>query len=148
MSELRFRVIGTPAPQGSKRLVGHAKPKPGQRYGRGIMVESSQAVRPWRQAVAYAATAARGGAPAIDGPVRLDVEFVLPRPASASRKKLALGPCRKPDIDKLLRSTLDGLTEGGVWTDDARVVSVTALKRYALDGESLGAVVALVGVGE
>lgn len=134
MSELRFQVIGTPAPQGSKRHVGH-----------GVMIESSKAVKPWRQAVAYAACTARNGAAAFDGPVSLVVTFVLPRPASASRKRVALGPCRKPDLDKLLRSTLDGITEAGVWTDDARVVAITAVKRYAVEGEALGAWVVVGG---
>lgn len=38
-------------------------------------------------------------------------------------------PSRKPDIDKLLRSTLDALTEAGVFTDDARVVEFTRLAK-------------------
>ena len=118
---IRFVVIGDPAPQGSKRHVGH-----------GVMVESSKRVKPWRQAVAVAAVAARNGAPALDCPVDVAITFWLPRPASLTRKRLALGPCRKPDIDKLLRSTFDALSDAGVWTDDARVVSCTAAKRYTV----------------
>ena len=48
MGALTFRVYGTPAPQGSKRHVG-----------RGVMVESSKKVAPWRQDVVAAAAAGR-----------------------------------------------------------------------------------------
>ena len=115
-----FTVIGDPAPQGSKRHVGN-----------GVMIESSKKVKPWRQAVAVAAVQARAGTMPFDGPVIVDVTFWLKPPASASKKKLSLGPCRKPDIDKLLRSTFDALSTAGVWTDDARVVECGARKRYA-----------------
>jgi crossover junction endodeoxyribonuclease RusA len=117
---IAFEILGTPAPQGSKRHVG-----------RGIMVESSKAVKPWRIAVAWAAREAMAGQPPLDGPLVLTLEFRLAPPSSASRKKLALGPCRKPDLDKLLRSTLDGLCEGGLMVDDARVVEIRASKSYA-----------------
>lgn len=95
------------------------------------MVESSKAVKPWRVAVSWAAREARAGRPPMDGPLVLRLVFALPTPTSASRKKLALGPCRKPDLDKLIRSTMDGLTDGGLWVDDSRVVRVEASKCYA-----------------
>jgi Holliday junction resolvase RusA-like endonuclease len=36
-----------------------------------------------------------------------------------------------PDVDKLLRSTLDALTTAEVIVDDSRVVAVWAVKKYA-----------------
>jgi crossover junction endodeoxyribonuclease RusA len=125
-----INVIGTPAPQGSKRHVGH-----------GVMVESSEKVAPWREAVANAAVAqvpeaSRG----LDGPINLRVAFRLKAPASASKKRLALGPVGAPDLSKLVRATEDALTTAGVWKDDSRVVSIDATKRYALPGEATGAV--------
>jgi hypothetical protein len=45
-NSLTFVVYGLPAPQGSKRSLGN-----------GILVESSKAVRPWRQDVKHAALA-------------------------------------------------------------------------------------------
>lgn len=116
---MKFTVIGDPAPQGSKRHVG-----------RGVMIESSKKVKPWREAVANAAYAARNGQPSLDGRICLDVTFWLPRPASLTKKRIAEGPCRKPDLDKLLRSTLDGLVTGGAIVDDARIVECHAVKRY------------------
>ena len=121
---MQFYVLGSPAPQGSKCHVG-----------RGIMVESSKALKPWRVAVAWATREAMRDQPPFDGPISLFLHFNLTPPTTASRKKLALGPCRKPDLDKLVRSTMDGLTDGGLWTDDARVVAITATKRYCDEAE-------------
>jgi len=110
-------VYGTPAPQGSKRHVGG-----------GVMVESSKKVKPWRQDVKFAALQARAGAQPIDDPVCMRVVFTLPKPASAPKRKRTF-PSRKPDIDKLLRSTLDALTDAGIFSDDARVVEFTRLAK-------------------
>ena len=118
---LTFTVIGDPAPQGSKRHVGH-----------GVMIESSKRVKPWREAVAAAAFAARNGSPPLDGPLALTVTFWLPKPASLSRRVTALGPFRKPDLSKLIRSTEDALTTAGAIADDARIVRLIAEKRFTL----------------
>lgn len=130
MSPIYFRVIGEPAPQGSKRHVGH-----------GIMVESSAKVRPWRQDVALAATEARRGAEPINGPLYLKVTFFLRRPKSAPKRRTL--PDRKPDIDKLLRSTLDAIVTAGLIRDDAQITSTLILKRFAEAGDSLGAFIRL-----
>lgn len=143
--DLVIVVHGTPAPQGSKRHVG-----------RGIMVESSKAVKPWREAVKWAALEAlrtgpedeqgmaeRVGYPFDDAPVVVDVLFYLPRPRShyrtgknghLLRDAAPRYPHGKPDIDKLLRSTLDALGEAMVWRDDSRVVAITAHKHYGRPG--------------
>jgi crossover junction endodeoxyribonuclease RusA len=136
---ISFRVIGEPAPQGSKRHVG-----------RGVMVESSKRVKPWREDVAASARVAmhehRCGP--FCGPVNLAAVFVLPRPKSLSRTKLALGPCRKPDLSKLLRATEDALVTAGLLEDDARIVSLDGTrKRFAEPGEALGAEIVIVEAG-
>lgn len=121
MSGIEFEVLGLPAPQGSKRHVGG-----------GVMVESSKAVKPWRQAVAHAArdVADTLGAP-LDGPLTLDVTFRLPMP-KARRKAVRLagqGPSvTRPDLSKLVRSTEDALTDSGLIRDDARIWSFSAHK--------------------
>lgn len=125
---LEFSVRGIPAPQGSKRHVG-----------RGIMVESSKKVRPWRDAVRAEAVAAWDSVP-LDEPVRVHMVFTFLRPASHYRTGKNAGivrdtaphaPQGAPDLSKLIRSTEDALTEAGVWRDDARVVEVSAWKVYA-----------------
>lgn len=120
---VQFFVTGTPAPQGSKRHVGG-----------GRMVESSKKVGPWRAAVAWTASQQQQHTP---GPVTVRLTFYLARPKSAPKSRV--WPDRKPDLDKLIRSTLDGLTESGVIEDDARIQSVSAQKVYAQPGRPCGA---------
>lgn len=117
---IAFTVVGTPAPQGSKRHVGN-----------GRMIESSTAVKPWRQDVVAAAQQAYQGAP-LDGPLEVTLIFDLRMPASRPKRLRDLGWCystTKPDLDKLVRATLDALTTAGVIRDDARVASLIAVKR-------------------
>jgi len=137
-----FTVHGTPAPQGSKRHVGH-----------GIMVESSKKVKPWRQDVKYAARQIHDAeTPRFTGPVEIIVTFRLARPkghyrtgrnAHLLRDSAPRYPHVKPDLDKLLRSTLDGLGESGIWADDAQVVRAVAEKTYAGVAGLPGAVITI-----
>lgn len=122
-----FYVIGDPAPQGSKRHVGG-----------GRLVESSKKVAPWRTDVTLAAQAwraANGRPQPLDGPVAARLVFFLRKPISTPKK--VVQPLRKPDLDKLVRSTFDALS-GVIWADDARVVALHAEKRYAAPGEPTG----------
>lgn len=125
MTALFVDVLGDPAPQGSKSYKGRT------RAGKPILVESSKAVKPWRAAVADAAEdAARlQGWPCADGPVSVEVDFYLPRPVRMPRGRFR--PSVRPDLDKLLRSTLDALKTSGAIADDAVVVSILASKHYA-----------------
>lgn len=71
--------------------------------------------------------------PCIEGPVRLDIDFYLPRPKRLMRKKDPDGPIphtARPDVDNLLKSTKDALT-GLVWRDDAQVCDGRVRKWYA-----------------
>lgn len=112
---------GRPAPQGSKRFAG-------MRNGRGVMVESSKAVAPWRELVWSAALAARNGAPPLDAPLAVRMVFTVPKPAAAPKRRQTW-PDRMPDLSKLARSTEDALTNAGVWKDDARIVEYTRLAK-------------------
>lgn len=131
-------VYGSPAPQGSKRFVGHAK------SGRGILIESSKAVKPWREAVKCAAREiivgmGIGALTSVNqfgkmgGPLWVRMVFTIPKPKS-SPKGRRTWPDRKPDLSKLVRSTEDALTDAGVWEDDARVVRCVAEKCYPGEG--------------
>ena len=138
---MTITVYGIPGPQGSKKLVGR------DRKGRGILIESSKKVKPWREAVKWAALESypshdrwKGGC-AIAGAIALTIIFTLPRPKSA---KMGAYADKRPDVSKLVRSTEDALTEAAIWEDDARVVLVVAVKLYAGDPgalESPGAVI-------
>lgn len=122
-------VPGRPAPQGSKRHLGN-----------GIMVEASKAVKPWRVDVAWAV---RAHFPTpLDGPVRLELEFVMPRPKSAPKRSTPPA-VKRPDLDKLARAVLDAIT-GVVVSDDSQIVELVASKRIAEIGERSGLYLAAV----
>lgn len=132
--DLTITVYGRPAPQGSKRHVGN-----------GRMIESSAAVKPWRDDVARAADLAMaqrgrlapdaGCAPLLDGPLHVEMTFTRQRPKSAPKRRHAWAST-VPDLSKLIRSTEDALN-GRVWTDDARVVILQAAKLLTGDTAAL-----------
>ena len=133
---VRFTVVGVAAPQGSKRHVG-----------RGIMIESSARLRPWRSTVTAAASEARSGTVTLLGPVRLLVVLSFARPAShygTGRNAAAVKPSApiRPtshavgDLSKLVRAVEDAITDSGLWRDDSQVVSLVAEKRYVVGVES------------
>lgn len=123
---MKIIVYGIPGPQGSKKFLGF-------RGGKGIMVESSPKVKPWREAVKHAAREALVDMPCILGPLRVRMTFTLPKPKSAPKSRRTY-PDKKPDLSKLIRSTEDALTDIGAWEDDARVVDLVAGKRYPNEG--------------
>ncbi len=144
MSRVTITVRGVPAPQGSKRHVGN-----------GRMVEMSKAVGPWREAVRaetqHAVYEDRiADFPCFTGPVEVLLTFWLARPkghyrtgrnAHLLRDGAPAYPAGKPDVDKLARAVLDGLTEGGAWKDDSQVVALHAVKLYANAGGFTGCVI-------
>lgn len=132
---IEFFVPGIPAPQGSKRHVGH-----------GRMVESSKDLPAWRTAVAWTARNAAARELAIVGPVAVNISFRFPMPASRPAKIRALEShprSVKPDLDKLVRAIFDALTEAGVIEDDARVWHLTAQKHEVTDHARVGALIAV-----
>ena len=136
-----FTISGiTPAPQGSKRHVGG-----------GRMVESSAKVRPWREAVRQEALAI--GLPITAQPIFLRLSFTFARPKGHRNAKGQLRPSApvdhitRPDLDKLCRSTLDGLT-GVLFCDDSQVAFMVASKAYALPGELEGCTIEINLIGD
>ena len=138
-SAWQMRVPGTPAPQGSKRHVGN-----------GILVESSKKVAPWREAIVGEAQRTGLAGIMLDDAVAIDITFELPRPnghyrtgrnSALVRESAPAYPSGKPDLDKLIRSVLDGLVQAGMLRDDSLVVSVQGRKRYAGKGQHPGALI-------
>lgn len=129
-------VHGVPAPQGSHKAImvrGHAA------LVNGGTATSRREHRQWRQAVSDAARAwcaERPGWEPLDEPIRLRVMFVVESPASDPyRSRHAVSP----DVDKLIRSVFDSLTDSGLILDDSRFFGVNATAMYARQGEALGA---------
>ena len=125
---LAFFAAGVPVAQGSKKHVG-----------KGVMVESSRNLKPWRDTVIAAAYRVAAGV-RFHGPVEVTMEFSFPRPMSHFGTGKNAGNLKKtapefkqsaPDLDKLARAILDSLVQAGVLQDDALVVSLHAEKRYS-----------------
>lgn len=127
---ITIHVNGQPAPQGSKRPVRLGNGKIG-------MVEQSKAVGPWREAVR--GEVQRAAIDPLLHPVDVSIRFRMPRPkghyrsgrnAHLLREGAPAMPGGQPDLDKLIRSTLDALKLGGAYTDDAQVCHIDAWKVY------------------
>lgn len=134
---ISFQVFGVAAPQGSKRAFHHAQ------SGKIIQIENSKKVKPWRQAVAVAASEARKGM-TLDGPIRFTATFFFERPKKHyypvnTKHNGELRPdapkevSKPPDLDKLLRSTWDALKESGAIHDDSQISRCSAGKVYSDD---------------
>ena|ERR1700748_557707 len=147
---ISFRVIGIPAPQGSKSFMGVGA------NGRAKMVESSKKVGPWRDAVRTTTHQfmTNAGLAPFECPLFLLVTFYLPRPKSAPKR--VIWPAKYPDLSKLVRSTEDGMTDRppdkkgnkltGAWADDALIVRCMANKEFATADDPTGAVITVVPV--
>jgi Holliday junction resolvase RusA-like endonuclease len=84
----------------------------------------------WRTAIAFEAAQAMEGRPVMEGPLVVTARFYLPRPRTAPARIVV--PATRPDIDKLARALLDGLT-GVVFRDDSQVVTLDAGKRFDVE---------------
>lgn len=104
---ITIRVLGRPAPQGSKRALG-----------RGRMIEMSRHLPAWREAVILAVREARLAAP-IAVPCVMSVTYYITKP---KRPKFDKYPATPPDMSKLTRATEDALVLGGALVDDALIV--------------------------
>lgn len=127
-----LRINGLPKPQGSKRVFN------------GRVVEASgNALKVWRKAIAESCQAnVNEDHKLLLGPVRVEVDFYLPRPKTVKLKDRAL-PIVPPDLDKLVRGLLDGIGQSEVvWGDDSQVVELIARKHYD-DNHEQGATVVI-----
>lgn len=119
---MQFEVFGLPQPQGSSRAFVNKK------TGRAVVTSSNPHLKDWRNLISSAAREEMKGLPPLDTAVSVDAVFFLPRPKSVKRA----APIVKPDLDKLARALLDGLTNV-VYRDDAQVVAVSVQKAYVDD---------------
>lgn len=139
MSGVEFTVIGTPVPQGSKRVVSSKG-----RSGRAWVIDANDAtLRPWRATVTAAAVEAIPHNWDTAASYAMFATFSFPRPKSHYGARGVL-PSRagtdhrqKPDVDKLLRAVMDSLTDAGVWRDDSQVCVVAARKEWTTDAGRL-----------
>lgn len=120
MPWLQITVEGSPVPQGSFRHVGN-----------GRIISANPKLNSWRQTIAEQVSA-QTPVRLIDGSCRVDLVFTLPRPKSVTKRRRER-PTTKPDLDKLVRATLDAISLERyvqLLTDDSIVTDLHAAKRY------------------
>lgn len=137
---LAVTVLGRPAPQGSKKYAGHRLNRKSGRVS-ALLVEQSKRVKPWREQVTAATREAMAAATldgtwaaALDGPLEVQATFTALKPARAPKRRRTWPTTRHSgDLDKLLRSTFDGIADAEAIADDSRIVRVTAQKVFPND---------------
>jgi crossover junction endodeoxyribonuclease RusA len=143
---VRIIVSGRPAPQGSKRHIG-----------KGRVIEQSKAVGPWRGKVTDQTRAHMLDQKLMPftGPVDVQLRFRLARPkdhyrtgrnAHLLRDAAPEWPSARPDLDKLARAVLDGLTAGGAWHDDGQAAILHAAKQWATPGRPEGCIIEITSL--
>lgn len=109
---IEFFVDGIAVPQGSMKVI----------HGR-VIHNRGSALAAWRSAVALSARQA--GAKPHPEAVTIQMTFVMLKPKTVKRPE----PSVAPDLDKLIRAVLDGLT-AVAYIDDGQVTRIEAAKVY------------------
>lgn len=118
-----FRVKGRPKGQGRPRAFIR---------GKHAGVYNPKVADDWKALIAIEAKKYCPKTP-MAGPVRVDIDFFLPRPKRLCRKKdpdHQLWCEGKPDRDNLDKAVLDVLTDIGFWRDDSQVCCGLIQKFY------------------
>ncbi len=138
MTIVAFTVHGVPAPAGSKRAFAH------KHTGRIVVTDANKNSRSWKNQVSEEAAIAMtyhgrdgtsGYLPPLEGPLVLELVFVVPRPKGHYgargnvRPSAPSHPTVKPDVLKLARAVEDALS-GIVYRDDAQIVDERLVKVY------------------
>lgn len=123
---IAFTVWGEPVPQGSMVALMSATVRRPM-----LKASNEKELNAWRRDVTKAAKAAIAQSPSarrplLDGPLAVRMVFTFDQPKTVKRTM----PCVRPDVDKTLRSCLDGCTDADIWPDDGRVVEALARKVY------------------
>lgn len=124
MKTVSFTIDHAPVPEGRARAY---------RMGGFVRLVTPEATRHYKALVAEQATVAMAGAEPLEGPLQAVLRFVVPIPASMSKKAATALSGRfvtkKGDIDNLCKAVLDGMN-GLVYHDDAQVARIRAEKVY------------------
>jgi Holliday junction resolvase RusA-like endonuclease len=101
----------------------------GKKVGpRVIITNDNDNAKAWQSLIAEAARSVLNGAPMFAGAVVVELAFYMPRPQRLKAGQVA--HTTRPDVDKLARCALDGLT-GILYVDDGRVSAIGIRKQYA-----------------
>jgi Holliday junction resolvase RusA-like endonuclease len=122
-------------PDSAIRLILEVKPKTiqsGLRFGRGRVFRDKRSKGYVNLLVALSRPSWL--ARPLEGPLRVDVSFILSRPKALKGKERVFAPVR-PDRDNMLKPLMDALTIAGFWKDDGQVCAGETSKFYSAQGE-------------
>lgn len=126
MEQFTLRIIGIPKPQSRPRT-----------FQAGVRIITWSPKTSWYGLV-YAMALQNRPRPALDAPLSVEIDFIMPRPKS---RKKDVWHTTRPDVENLLKPILDAFTQANFWRDDSLVARVLGTKRYQSDDEDPGAIV-------
>lgn len=125
---ITFNVDATPVPKGRPRF---------RSMGKFVSTYTDNKTRDFEALIAEHAKQAMGDMEPLETPLTVFLHFMLPIPASASKKArealLNAPHTKKPDIDNLCKSVLDGMGDI-VFKNDGQIASLHATKKYGNQG--------------
>ena len=128
--QVTFKVEATP--------VGKGRPKFARR-GNFVSTYTPTKTRDYEYLIRDAAKQAMGSSEPLKTPVAAYIYITVPIPQSYSKKRFKAcldgseRPCKKPDIDNIVKAYLDSMN-GIVYDDDTQVVSLHSTKVYGTIG--------------
>lgn len=144
-----FTALGKAEPKGSTRsfVPRHSK------TGHAVTTSANKNLKPWESVVRSEAVAA--GLRPVHAAVRVGIRFFFARPKYHFTTKGGIKPAMvhaphlvTPDVDKLARAVLDGLT-GVAYHDDKQVVGFTELEKcYVPEGGTPCAIITVTQLTE
>lgn len=124
---LQFPIDAPPVPKGRPKF---------SKIGGFVRTYTPRKTSDYETIVRETARQAMGPTEVLETPVAVYLYIRLPIPKSYSKKRIAAcltgleRPTKKPDIDNLAKSVLDGLN-GTVYKDDGQIVSLHVTKVYS-----------------
>jgi Holliday junction resolvase RusA-like endonuclease len=103
--------------------------------GKFVQTYTDNKTRDFEAKVAEAAKIVMGVSDPLGTPLKVFLQFILPIPASVTKKRLKSildgleVHTKKPDLDNLIKATIDGMDKI-VFDNDSQIVNISATKKY------------------
>lgn len=138
---IKFEVPGIPNAQPRQR---HRlrRTKAGKTFVQNYTSERDPVI-PYKSCVRLCCKEAMKGTPMIEGPIKVELLFVMPRPKGLiwkNKPMRRLEHIKTPDLDNLEKAVLDSLKQVA-WRDDSQVCRVVKEKIVAAGNESARTIV-------
>ncbi len=101
------------------------KPKQSARFTKRGFAFQPKEVKQYQEYISVKAAEAMQGSKIFEGPIEVELRFYLKEPKSKNMKY----PLKRPDIDNLSKSVLDGMN-GFVYNDDKQIIKLVLYKFY------------------